>query len=95
MVRCFKFYFRLSADFVCWRGVLTKLAATPYDSGSRAEGWKIAVAKFRGTHYIREYDTEKHKENERNMTQRQRLMSYWGHKFEKDVTKRKRQSFDL
>ena len=72
---------------MCWRGVLTKLAATPYDNGPRAEGWKIAVTKYRGTHYICEVDTAMRKQNVKNQTEKQRLMSYWGHKFEKYVTK--------
>ena len=71
-----------NTDFVCWRGVLTKIAATPYDRGQRCEGWKIAVVKYRGTHYMREYDTELRVKAERNKTDREREMAYWGFKFE-------------
>lgn len=71
------------ADFVCWRGLLTKLLCTPYE---KLEGWKIAVCRFRGTLYMCEFDTEEKLQDDRFDDKRQQEMCYWGFKFETYIT---------
>ncbi|KAJ0058117.1 hypothetical protein NL108_007402, partial [Boleophthalmus pectinirostris] len=69
----------LDADFVTWRGHLTKLLTTPYET---REGWMFAVSKFRGTVYISEVETEAARRDRENRTERHSEMMYWGYKFE-------------
>lgn len=73
----------LHTDFVCWRGLLTKLLCTPFEN---REGWLIAVTLYQGTHYMCEFDTESRKRQKQEMSERQKEMAYWGWKFEQYVT---------
>ncbi|XP_076451475.1 decapping and exoribonuclease protein-like isoform X2 [Babylonia areolata] len=73
----------LNTDFVCWRGLLTKLLCTPYE---RQDDWKIAITKYRGTYFLCEFETERKRRQEAQMTPRQKEMSYWGWKFEQYVS---------
>ena len=70
-------------DFVCWRGLLTKLLCTPYE---KLEGWKIAVCRFRRTLYMCEFETDEKLDDSRFDDKRQQEMSYWGFKFETYIT---------
>lgn len=74
---------QLSTDFVCWRGLLTKILCTPYES---QDGWIICVTKFQGTYYLCEFETKKRARDRENESERQKLMCYWGVKFEQFVT---------
>ncbi|KAM8952762.1 decapping and exoribonuclease protein [Pelodytes ibericus] len=66
-------------DFVTWRGHLTKILCTPYET---QEGWLLGVTLFKGTLYISERETEAaRKKTEERTTQQDRLM-YSGYKFE-------------
>uniref|UniRef100_A0A3Q0T6P3 Decapping nuclease n=1 Tax=Amphilophus citrinellus TaxID=61819 RepID=A0A3Q0T6P3_AMPCI len=69
----------LDVDFVTWRGHLTKLLTTPYET---KEGWLLAVTRFRGTFYISEVETETARRERENRTERHEEMMYWGYKFE-------------
>lgn len=69
----------LGVDFVTWRGHLTKLLTTPYET---QEGWMLAVSKFAGTLYVSEVETEYARNNRENRTARHEEMMYWGYKFE-------------
>ncbi|XP_037648216.1 decapping and exoribonuclease protein [Sebastes umbrosus] len=69
----------LDVDFVTWRGHLTKLLTTPYET---REGWLLAVTKFRGTLYISEVETEAARRDRENRTERLEEMMYGGYKFE-------------
>ncbi|XP_028842189.1 decapping and exoribonuclease protein [Denticeps clupeoides] len=69
----------LGVDFVTWRGHLTKLLTTPYET---QEGWLLAVSKLDGTLYISEVETEDARRNRENRTERHEEMMYWGYKFE-------------
>ncbi|KAK3082516.1 hypothetical protein FSP39_001210 [Pinctada imbricata] len=73
----------LHTDFVCWRGLLTKLLCTPYEN---RDGWMIAVTLHKGTYYMNENETEKKKSDKAAMTERQDQMAYWGWKFEQYVS---------
>ncbi|KAL7850493.1 hypothetical protein SRHO_G00198420 [Serrasalmus rhombeus] len=72
----------LGVDFVTWRGHLTKLLTTPYET---QEGWLLAVSRFGGTLYISEVETEAARVNRENRTERHEEMMYWGYKFEQYV----------
>ncbi|KAM3863889.1 decapping and exoribonuclease protein-like [Diretmus argenteus] len=69
----------LDVDFVTWRGHLTKLLTTPYET---REGWLLAVTRFRGTLYISEVETEAARRENENRTEKHEEMMYWGYKFE-------------
>lgn len=69
----------LDTDFVTWRGHLTKLLTTPYET---REGWLLAACRFRGTIYISEVETEAARRDRENRTERHQEMMYWGYKFE-------------
>ena len=73
----------LHTDFVCWRGLLTKLLCTSYEG---RDGWQIAVTKYNGTFYLCEFETERRQQEKLRETERQREMSYWGFKFEQYLT---------
>ncbi|KAL0146172.1 RAI1 like PD-XK nuclease-domain-containing protein [Mucor lusitanicus] len=68
-----------TADIVTWRGIMTKLLCTPY---SRKEPWELRATKYNGTIYMEEQVTEKKKNSENQASDRQKLMSYWGYRFE-------------
>ncbi|MCJ8739273.1 hypothetical protein PDJAM_G00045280 [Pangasius djambal] len=72
----------LGVNFVTWRGHLTKLLTTPYET---QEGWLLAVSKFRGTLYMSEVETEAARVNRENRTERHEEMMYWGYKFEQYI----------
>ncbi|GAB6029280.1 Dom-3 Z [Chamberlinius hualienensis] len=75
--------YRLSYDFVCYRGLLTILACSPYE---HREGWIICATKFRGTIYLCAFNTPEVAKNKRQMTNKDKLACYWGRKFEHYVT---------
>lgn len=72
-------------DFLCWRGLFTKLAATPYDD---REPWMIGAVKFEGVIFLMAFETVQEREKKAAMTDRDKRMTYWGHRFEKYVTKK-------
>jgi len=69
----------LHTDIVCFRGLLTTLLCTPYE---RREGWEIEVVRWKSTIYLLQVDTEQKKRSRAEETDRQRVMSSWGYKFE-------------
>ncbi|CAH1791571.1 unnamed protein product [Owenia fusiformis] len=73
----------LNTDFVCWRGLLTKILTTPFES---KDDWWIGVSLFNGTYYLREVETPRKKSEKENMSRRHEEMSYWGYKFEQYMT---------
>lgn len=70
-------------DFVTWRGLLTKIMITPFN---RNESWSFVASKYNGTIYLRQLQTEQERLRCLNETQRDKLMSYWGYKFEDYMT---------
>ncbi|XP_026542689.1 decapping and exoribonuclease protein isoform X2 [Notechis scutatus] len=69
----------LNADFVTWRGHLTKVLTTPYES---REGWLLAVTLFRGTLYISEFETEAARREREQRSEMLKELMYMGYKFE-------------
>lgn len=77
------FFKGLSTDFVCWRGLLTRLMCLPYEN---KEDLMLGVIKFRGTYFLCEFETEAKKRQKIETTPRQEAMCAWGFKFEQYVT---------
>ncbi|KAI8050035.1 RAI1 like PD-XK nuclease-domain-containing protein [Thamnidium elegans] len=69
----------ITADFVTWRGIMTKILCTPY---SRKEGWEFRATRYDGSIYLEEQVTEQKKNQENQASDKQKLMSYWGYRFE-------------
>lgn len=73
----------LAPDFVCWRGLLTALACSPYEKNKDN---MFSIILFKGTYYLCEIETESQKQERLNMTDQNRAFTYWGHKFESYIT---------
>lgn len=71
-------------DFILYRGHMTRLMCTPFE---RRDGWKFACQKLNDTIYISELETDEAKIKRLNRTDRDRLMLYWGRRFEAYMTK--------
>ncbi|CAO3563643.1 unnamed protein product [Mortierella alpina] len=67
------------ANFICYRGILTKIMCTPY---SRNEPWELGATLYKGTIYIEEHVSAEKRENATGTNERHKLMSYWGYRFE-------------
>lgn len=63
----------LRYDFVCFRGLLTKIMVTPF----LQEDWTICATRLRGTVYMCAFDEEE----ERYSPNKDKFI-YWGYKFE-------------
>lgn len=74
--------YTLGVDFVTWRGHLTKLLTTPYET---RDGWLLAATKLGGTLYISEVETEAARKERENRPERLEEMMYWGYKFEQYI----------
>ncbi|CAJ0566745.1 unnamed protein product, partial [Mesorhabditis spiculigera] len=71
------------ADFVSWRGMLTKIAATPF---SMDDDWMFEARKVHDVIFLLERETEAQGLKKGLMTPREHLMTYWGFKFEQYAT---------
>ncbi|KAG0030926.1 hypothetical protein BGZ81_002066 [Podila clonocystis] len=67
------------ADFVCYRGILTKIMCTPY---TRNEPWELGATLYKGSIYIEEHVTDEKRQSAGGSSERHKLMSYWGYRFE-------------
>ncbi|KAG0298529.1 Dom-3 Z [Linnemannia gamsii] len=67
------------ADFICYRGLLTKIMCTPY---ARNEPWEMGATLYKGSIYIEEHVSAERRENAAGSNDRHKLMSYWGYRFE-------------
>ncbi|KAF9429777.1 hypothetical protein BGZ94_009545 [Podila epigama] len=67
------------ADFICYRGILTKIMCTPY---TRNEPWELGATLYKGSIYIEEHVSEEKRKNAGGSNDRHKLMSYWGYRFE-------------
>jgi len=70
-------------DFVTWRGHLTKFLCTPYEN---RDGWIMAVQKLGSTIYICEIESKKARQKRTNQSDKEKLMTYWGVRFEGYMT---------
>jgi RAT1-interacting protein len=80
-----KFQVLHECNFVCWRGLLTRIASMPFEKGV-GEGNKIACCLFNGVVFMCEFDTELKITKLENESDSSKQMSYWGFKFEQYVT---------
>lgn len=72
----------LSADIVCFRGLLRLIMCTPYE---HRDGWIILASKYKGTIYLCAQDTDKQIREKANRTdETKRILSY-GFKFEQFI----------
>ncbi|XP_062507553.1 decapping and exoribonuclease protein-like isoform X2 [Corticium candelabrum] len=82
---------RLPFDFITWRGQFTKIMCTPYE---RRDPWRIGLSLWNGTIYMTELETEHSRQQKLTQTERQKLMCYWGRKFE-DYCTEERSSLEV
>ncbi|VDK77090.1 unnamed protein product [Litomosoides sigmodontis] len=71
------------ADFICWRGALTRIACSPYEY---RDGWRIAAVRYKSVNFICEFPTNEKIVELKSMSNRDKLMTYWGFKFEQYMT---------
>lgn len=69
----------MNADFVTWRGHLTKVLTTPYET---QDGWLLAVSLFCGTLYVSEVETEAARKQREQRPELLKELMYMGYKFE-------------
>ncbi|GJJ73685.1 RAT1-interacting protein [Entomortierella parvispora] len=67
------------ADFICYRGMLTKIMCTPY---AKNDAWEMGATLFNGTIYIEEHVSDEKRNEATSSDERHKLMSYWGYRFE-------------
>jgi hypothetical protein len=70
-------------DFVCYRGLLERLAILPYD---KWDDLRIRVILFKGTWYLCEHETKRRASERVHMKKKMKLAIYGGHKFETYIT---------
>jgi RAT1-interacting protein len=66
------------ADFITWRGIITKLMCTPYTQ----EAWELGIVRLNNTVYMEERETVEKRRREATQSDREKLMCYWGYSFE-------------
>uniref|UniRef100_A0A1I8EK43 Decapping nuclease n=1 Tax=Wuchereria bancrofti TaxID=6293 RepID=A0A1I8EK43_WUCBA len=71
------------ADFICWRGTLTRIACSPYEY---LDGWRLAVVRYKSVIFICEFPTSEKILRLKSMSDRDKRMTYWGYKFEQYMT---------
>lgn len=72
------------ADIICWRGLFTKLGTTPYEE---RENWVLGAVRFQNVLFLVLFETDQEKERQARMTERDKRMTYWGHRFERYVAR--------
>lgn len=66
-------------DFVCFRGLLTKIMCTPYED---KEAWIICAKRLHNTIFLCEFETEEKKREKENASDKMKTFTAWGYKFE-------------
>jgi RAT1-interacting protein len=72
----------VSADIITWRGIMTKLLCLPYNNNDDID---LNIEFFDG-HIFMEEDHKLKMSKQRHMNERDKLMCYWGYKFESAAT---------
>ncbi|XP_031627997.1 decapping nuclease DXO homolog [Contarinia nasturtii] len=72
----------LSANFVCFRGLLRLIMCTPYE---QRDSWIILATKYKGTIYLCAQETEKQAQEKRNQTEATKRIFSYGFKFEQFI----------
>lgn len=76
---------KINADIVTWRGIMTKLLCLPYN---KTEDIDLNIVLFDGQVFMEE-DHNLKRRKQRHMNDKDRLMCYWGYKFEAMATLKK------
>lgn len=69
----------LSADVVCFRGMLRLLMCTPYEN---RDAWIILATKYKGTIYLCAKETDAKMRENANLSQKTKTIFSYGFKFE-------------
>ncbi|XP_045508962.1 decapping and exoribonuclease protein-like isoform X3 [Colias croceus] len=69
----------MRAVYVRKKGLMTCVACTPYEN---REPWKIVALLYQGNIYLCARDTEEKKSRKNNMSEKDKLFTSWGYKFE-------------
>jgi hypothetical protein len=73
-------FHRPDIDFLCYRGLLSRLMWTPYE---KSESLMLCAVRLRNTTYLCQFATEQNKENMKKMSSREMSkFSRCGFKFE-------------
>lgn len=72
----------LSANFVCFRGLLRLIMCTPYE---HRDSWIILATKYKGTIYLCAHETEKQIQEKQNQTETTKRIFSYGFKFEQFI----------
>lgn len=74
---------KLSADFVCYRGLLTQILTSPYFS---RDPWSIIATRYKGTIYLCSYTSpERTKRMQERETEYSNRCCYYGKNFERFI----------
>ena len=71
-------------DFICWRGLFTKVMCAPFSPSNEL---RISIVKHKGVFYMVEFETENEKKKRDMRSEKDKLMCYWGHRFEGFATR--------
>ncbi|KAJ1675952.1 decapping endonuclease targeting mRNA [Spiromyces aspiralis] len=71
------------ADFVTYRGMMTKIFCTPF---ARRDKWEMNATRYKGTIYIEDNVTAERIADRINVPEPHQRMMYWGYRFEQLVT---------
>jgi len=69
-------------DFVCFRGLLTLIIATPYESRAKDKSWKLVATRYQNIIYLWQIKEEDDERRSFRHNPLQHQMSIWGFKFE-------------
>lgn len=70
---------KLTADIVCFRGLLRLLMCTPYED---KDGWSILASRYQGTIYLCAHETDENRQNRESQTDQLKKILSYGFKFE-------------
>jgi len=71
----------MGIDFVCFRGLLTLIIATPYENRNSEKSWTLVATRCQNVIYLWQIKEENEKQRFRHNPMQQQ-MSIWGFKFE-------------
>ncbi|KZT41813.1 RAI1-domain-containing protein [Sistotremastrum suecicum HHB10207 ss-3] len=75
---------RKRADFITWRGIMTKIFTAPYE---QREGWDLNVMCVNGTIYLEEHVSDRQLDLKQDLAPDHLRMTYYGYAFESYCTR--------
>ncbi|KAG8185232.1 hypothetical protein JTE90_002761 [Oedothorax gibbosus] len=76
----------LKIDFVCSRGLLQNICCTLKTGKSSRDEWSFCASKFKSTIYMCSFETDNQIMDRKNETEKTKVMTTWGAKFEQHMT---------